>query len=219
MTPTSSLSSSSSSSSSSTTAAPLNDDDDDVVGAGFESGDAPLTAADIAAIDAAFAASHADDTFSDAQMADGDARALAFAEAQAERAATREAARRRQDAEMLAAATAKATVPADDNEQPPELRGNLGIVFTCTKCETRAAKVFTKAAYKKGIVLIQCPGCDGLHLIADNQGVFSDEGKKSITIEDIAAEKGISLKRIDDGTLSLSAQELAGIDVGLQLDK
>eukprot|EP00658_Telonema_sp_P-2_P057663 TRINITY_DN46093_c0_g1_i1.p1 TRINITY_DN46093_c0_g1~~TRINITY_DN46093_c0_g1_i1.p1 ORF type:complete len:151 (+),score=41.73 TRINITY_DN46093_c0_g1_i1:196-648(+) len=53
-------------------------------------------------------------------------------------------------------------------------------IFTCSVCETRTAKRFTKHAYTKGIVLVQCPGCTSRHLLADNLGWFEDNEAKNI---------------------------------------
>ena len=50
----------------------------------------------------------------------------------------------------------------------------LAMVYTCTKCNTRSAKKFTEQAYTQGVVLIRCPNCQSLHLIADNLGMFGD---------------------------------------------
>lgn len=47
---------------------------------------------------------------------------------------------------------------------------DMAMIFTCKKCKTRSYKKFTKHAYNKGVVIVQCPGCKNLHLIADNIG-------------------------------------------------
>nr|CCD13482.1 unnamed protein product [Trypanosoma congolense IL3000] len=67
--------------------------------------------------------------------------------------------------------------------------GDMVAVFTCGRCEYRMVKKFSKHAYTKGIVIIQCPSCEVRHLIADNLGWFVDESKN---IEDILREKGES---------------------------
>jgi protein import protein ZIM17 len=57
------------------------------------------------------------------------------------------------------------------------------LMFTCTVCNTRAIRSFTKNAYKNGVVLIRCDGCKKIHLIADNLGWFTDN---PTNIEDYA---------------------------------
>jgi hypothetical protein len=60
------------------------------------------------------------------------------------------------------------------------------MVFTCTACNTRAVKSFSRHAYEKGVVIVTCPGCQSKHLIADNLGWFGD----NTTVEQILEEKG-----------------------------
>jgi len=49
-----------------------------------------------------------------------------------------------------------------------------------------------KLAYTKGTVLIQCPGCQSRHLIADHLNWF-DLGKRSI--EQILEDRGETIRR------------------------
>jgi hypothetical protein len=39
-------------------------------------------------------------------------------------------------------------------------------------------KAFTRQAYEAGLVLITCPGCQSMHLIADHLGWFGDSAFK-----------------------------------------
>ena len=101
----------------------------------------------------------------------------------------------------------------------------LSLTFTCTagSCSTRSTHQFTKRAYEKGIVLIECPGCKTRyvslvkatvtyisqvrgppdepptprHLIADNLGWFKDstEDGKLRNVEDILCARGEAVRR------------------------
>ena len=71
------------------------------------------------------------------------------------------------------------------------------MVFTCGRCDTRAVKGFSRQAYEHGarrarqralrlrshasppaagVVLVDCPGCNVRHLIADRKGWFGEAG-------------------------------------------
>lgn len=75
-----------------------------------------------------------------------------------------------------------ATIKVDDPQ--------LMIAFTCKKCDTRSSHVFSKQAYYKGSVLIQCPGCKNRHLIADNLKIFRDE---NFNLEEFLKAQGKSV--------------------------
>lgn len=68
-----------------------------------------------------------------------------------------------------------------------QLPGSLRVVYTCKVCGSREEKQFSRQAYVKGVVIVQCSGCNSRHLIADNLGWFSDQKKN---IEDILREQG-----------------------------
>ncbi|KAK8832671.1 hypothetical protein WA577_004066 [Blastocystis sp. JDR] len=99
--------------------------------------------------------------------------------------------------------TEKSDKPRDarENEVLPSIPGAkttndvMIIVFTCRVCNTRAARKISKEAYNHGVVLIRCPGCNNLHLIADHLGYFDDN---STNIEQILAQKGEKVTRMDD---------------------
>lgn len=87
------------------------------------------------------------------------------------------------------------------------------MLMTCTVCDTRSAKVITKDAYNKGLVLARCPGCENLHLIADRIGWF--EGK-DVDVESLLAANGQKVRRMEDGgeVLELSADDLQILQTG-----
>ncbi|KAL5531571.1 hypothetical protein ACEPAG_4448 [Sanghuangporus baumii] len=77
----------------------------------------------------------------------------------------------------------------------------LQLTFTCTvtNCHERSTHGFTKRAYERGIVIVQCPKCKNRHLIADHLGWFkttegTDDGTLK-TIEDIMRAKGQTVSR------------------------
>jgi protein import protein ZIM17 len=91
----------------------------------------------------------------------------------------------------------------------------LAIIFTCTVCDTRSAKQFTEQAYRNGVVLVRCPGCQNLHLIADRLGVFEDQGAdgKGWDIEKAMANMGDNVKAVNnDNVLELTVEDVVGTD-------
>jgi protein import protein ZIM17 len=73
----------------------------------------------------------------------------------------------------------------------------MSMTFTCDVCETRSTKIFHRQSYEKGTVIVRCPGCESLHLVADNLGWFLD-GPEGYNIESILASKGQSVRRAAD---------------------
>jgi mitochondrial protein import protein ZIM17 len=100
---------------------------------------------------------------------------------------------------------------------PERIEPRLAMTFTCTVegCGERSTHEFTKRAYTKGIVLVECPGCKNRyanvlfvlwssdinlyvrHLIADHLGWFkeSTEDGKLRTVEDLLKAKGEKIKK------------------------
>ncbi|KAL4252856.1 hypothetical protein ABKN59_003576 [Abortiporus biennis] len=95
---------------------------------------------------------------------------------------------------------------------PPEPR--LSLTFTCTvkDCGTRSTHEFTKRAYTKGIVIVECPGCKNRHLIADHLGWFKESTEEGTlkTVEDLMRAKGEKVQRgtVDyEGTIEYAPEE------------
>ena len=84
------------------------------------------------------------------------------------------------------------------------------MAYTCTKCDRKQARTFSKDSYTKGVVLLRCEGCDSLHLVADNLGWFKDS---KTNIEDIMREKGESVNtNLTDQALEITHREDSLID-------
>mmetsp|Transcript_36496 Transcript_36496/g.53504 ORF Transcript_36496/g.53504 Transcript_36496/m.53504 type:complete len:259 (+) Transcript_36496:75-851(+) len=85
----------------------------------------------------------------------------------------------------------------------------LAIIYTCTVCDTRSAKKFSEQAYNHGVVLVRCPKCENLHLIADHLGFFEDGG--SWDIESFMKEKGESVRAVtNENVLELTMADIMG---------
>ncbi len=70
------------------------------------------------------------------------------------------------------------------------------IGFTCKCCSTRTHRLMNRQAYEKGIVLVECPGCQTRHLIADNLGWFKDTPQAAKKIEEMP-EVGAIRRKLD----------------------
>ncbi|CDJ62176.1 Zf-DNL-domain-containing protein, related [Eimeria necatrix] len=79
-------------------------------------------------------------------------------------------------------------IPGTENAKD----GLMTLVFTCCKCNRRSAKKFSKVAYTQGVVIVRCPGCSNLHLVADRLKWFGDEESD---VETILAAKGEKVLR------------------------
>ena len=86
----------------------------------------------------------------------------------------------------------------------------LAIIYTCKVCNTRGAKKFTEQAYRNGLVMIRCPGCQNLHLIADRLGVF-DDSPGGWDIQKYLESIGETVKSVtNDDVLEITMADIIG---------
>lgn len=95
------------------------------------------------------------------------------------------------------------------------------LVFTCKVCETRSAKKISKNGYEKGVVVVRCPGCKNLHLIADRVGIFEEPGW---SIEEAVANvtrirPDLKAASTIDDVLELAPEKIMGTKIAIPLSK
>ncbi|KAK1941658.1 DNL-type zinc finger protein [Phytophthora citrophthora] len=101
--------------------------------------------------------------------------------------------------------TTDSTTGAPGVESPGE---KFVMLYTCSVCETRSAKTISKHAYYKGVVLVRCPGCENLHLIADRLGWFEDDGTD---VESLLKDKGEKVRFVTgEDVLELTEKDILG---------
>ncbi|RLN96433.1 hypothetical protein BBJ28_00002964 [Nothophytophthora sp. Chile5] len=106
---------------------------------------------------------------------------------------------------------------SSESDSPDEYSGAPGVessgekfvmVYTCSVCETRSAKTISQHAYYHGVVLVRCPGCENLHLVADRLGWFEDD---ATDVESLLREKGESVRFVTNETvLELTENDILG---------
>jgi protein import protein ZIM17 len=83
------------------------------------------------------------------------------------------------------------------------------LLFTCNVCNTRSGKQISKQGYEQGCVVVRCPHCKNLHLIADRLGIFEDPGWN---IESYLQNRGEEVRRVQDeeGVMEITFDDVAG---------
>lgn len=74
-------------------------------------------------------------------------------------------------------------------------RGNLSRLFASLRLRLPDIWCNPQISYNKGVVLIRCPGCEALHLMADRLGWFADEGKTTDVVQ-MMKERGEQVRAI-----------------------
>ena len=86
-------------------------------------------------------------------------------------------------------------------------RERFEIQFTCNVCDGLNSHSISYHAYTKGTVIVQCPGCNSTHLIADNLDYFND--LNFTNIEQVMAGRGRPVTRVVTDGVAASAAAAA----------
>lgn len=87
------------------------------------------------------------------------------------------------------------------NDKPFVASRKFQLQYTCNICETRNTHNVSRIAYRNGVVIARCKGCDSQHVIADNLG-WTDydggfRGNQTNTIEDyFAGDDTVRVNRV-----------------------
>ncbi|KAG6976501.1 hypothetical protein JG688_00001307 [Phytophthora aleatoria] len=115
------------------------------------------------------------------------------------------------DAPVSPATSTESAAPATEFSGAPGVESpgeKFVMVYTCSVCETRSAKTISKHAYYKGVVLVRCPGCENLHLVADRLGWFEDD---STDVESLLKQKGENVRFVTgENVLELTENDILG---------
>lgn len=106
-------------------------------------------------------------------------------------------------------ARSHSTSTLPDAAEPEANRKELAALFTCGVCDTRVAKTFSRRSYEQGVVLVKCPSCNNLHVLADRLGWFGEPG----SAESFLAEQGQEVRSkafSADGTCELTSEDIQG---------
>jgi hypothetical protein len=103
----------------------------------------------------------------------------------------------------------------NNNDKPFVANHKFQIQYTCNICETRNTNTISRLAYRQGVVIARCKGCQSQHLIADHLGWTDHEGgfqgNTTNTIEDYFANDAYNKTNVTINRVNTDVFELEKI--------
>ena len=114
--------------------------------------------------------------------------------------------------------TAPATaLPQQQQQQPMVASRQFQLQYTCKVCETRNQHTVTRIAYRQGVVIARCKGCDTQHLIADHLGFTGGfPGSSSSTSDNNETRTATIEEHFADGVVNRVSKEVFDLELVLQ---
>ena len=102
-------------------------------------------------------------------------------------------------AEIIATATPSSKL---QQSKPKQKKDRFELQFTCNVCGGPNSHSISKHAYTKGTVVVTCPKCQSMHLVADHLNWIEDDFSN---LEEFMAKRGTPVTKIADGDVAATA--------------
>merc|ERR1719230_2380770 len=83
--------------------------------------------------------------------------------------------------------------------KPKTKTDRFELAFTCNVCGGRNSHSISHHAYRKGTVIVTCPGCQATHLVADNLNWIEDDFSN---LEEFMEKRGTPVTRVASGDVA-----------------
>ncbi|BBN11607.1 mitochondrial protein import protein ZIM17 [Marchantia polymorpha subsp. ruderalis] len=90
-----------------------------------------------------------------------------------------------------------------DSSEKPKIK-ERSVIFECQECLAMCVKRVQEEHLDRGVVIVRCMGCRSPTLVADNLGLFEEEG----SMQKFLSERGVDLVHGAENSYELLAEDL-----------